>query len=138
MRSATPWSDVLSYLVEATGETLYMVGVSTVIATAFGVPLGVWLQLTAKGGLRPNATVHRLLSFVTDLGRSMPFIVLLVALTSVTRLIVGGGLTRLGETPVARFRLGLNGERADSALEWIGEAGGAVQRSLKGPQGVAA
>jgi D-methionine transport system ATP-binding protein len=52
--------------------------------------------------------------------------------------IVGGGLTRLGETPVARFRLGLNGERSDSALEWIGEAGGAVQRSLKGPQGVAA
>jgi D-methionine transport system ATP-binding protein len=52
--------------------------------------------------------------------------------------IVGGGLTRLGETPVARFRLGLNGERSDSALEWISEAGGAVQRSLKGPQGVAA
>lgn len=92
MRSATPWSDVVSYLVEATGETLYMVGVSTVIATALGVPVGVWLQLTAKGGLRPNTAVHRILSFVTDLGRSMPFIVLLVALTSVTRLIVGGSI----------------------------------------------
>ena len=92
MRSATPWSDVLSQLVEATGETLYMVGVSTLIATANGIPHGVWLQLTARGGLRPNAAVHRVLSFVTDLGRSMPFIVLLVALTSVTRLIVGGSI----------------------------------------------
>jgi D-methionine transport system permease protein len=33
VRSATPWPDVVNYLVEATGETLYMVGVSTVIAT---------------------------------------------------------------------------------------------------------
>ncbi|MFE2754776.1 methionine ABC transporter ATP-binding protein [Actinosynnema sp. NPDC059335] len=52
--------------------------------------------------------------------------------------LLGGGLTRLGETPVARFRVGLKGERADSALEWISEAGGSVRRTLSGPQGVAA
>ncbi|MEU5691671.1 ATP-binding cassette domain-containing protein [Actinosynnema sp. NPDC020468] len=52
--------------------------------------------------------------------------------------LLGGGLTRLGETPVARFRVGLTGERADSALEWISDAGGAVRRTPKGPQGVAA
>jgi D-methionine transport system ATP-binding protein len=52
--------------------------------------------------------------------------------------VLGGGLTRLGETPVARFRLGLTGERADSALEWISEAGALVRRTPKGPQGVAA
>ncbi|RKT52490.1 methionine ABC transporter ATP-binding protein [Saccharothrix australiensis] len=52
--------------------------------------------------------------------------------------LLGGGLTRLGETPVARFRVGLTGERSDSALEWIAEAGGAVRRTLAGPQGVAA
>jgi D-methionine transport system ATP-binding protein len=52
--------------------------------------------------------------------------------------LLGGGLTRLGETPVARFRVGLTGERADSALEWITDAGAAVQRAPKGPQGVAA
>ena len=92
MRSATPWSDVVELLVEATGETLYMVGVSTLIATLFGIPVGVWLQLTSPGGLRPQPALHRILGFVTDLGRSMPFIVLLVALTSVTRLIVGGSI----------------------------------------------
>ncbi|AHH94152.1 ATP-binding cassette domain-containing protein [Kutzneria viridogrisea] len=52
--------------------------------------------------------------------------------------VLGGGLTRLGETPVARFRVGINGERADSALEWISEAGAVVRRTPKGPQGVAA
>jgi D-methionine transport system ATP-binding protein len=52
--------------------------------------------------------------------------------------LLGGGLTRLAETPVARFRVGLTGERADSALEWISDAGASVQRTLKGPQGVAA
>jgi D-methionine transport system ATP-binding protein len=52
--------------------------------------------------------------------------------------VLGGGLTRLAETPVARFRLGITGERADSALEWISEAGALVRRTPKGPQGVAA
>lgn len=52
--------------------------------------------------------------------------------------VLGGGMTRLGDTPVARFRIGLSGERADSALEWISESGAVVHRTPKGPQGVAA
>jgi D-methionine transport system ATP-binding protein len=52
--------------------------------------------------------------------------------------VLGGGMTRLGDTPVARFRIGLSGERADSALEWIADAGAVVHRAPKGPQGVAA
>ncbi|GAA1334625.1 methionine ABC transporter permease [Saccharothrix algeriensis] len=89
MRSATPWSTVLDDTLVATGGTLYMVGVSTLIAVLLGTPLGVWLQLTAPGGLRPSPVVHKLVGFVVDLGRSMPFLVLLVLLTSVTRLLVG-------------------------------------------------
>ncbi|RKT52491.1 methionine ABC transporter permease [Saccharothrix australiensis] len=89
MKSATPWPTVFDYLVTATGETLYMVGVSTLIATVLGVPVGVWLQLTAPGGLRPRPLLHKLLGFVVDLGRAMPFLVLLVLLTSLTRLVIG-------------------------------------------------
>ncbi|WP_231904971.1 methionine ABC transporter permease [Saccharothrix espanaensis] len=74
----------------ATGQTVYMVGVSTLIAVVLGIPLGVWLQLTAPGGLRPRPVVHKLLGFVVDLGRSMPFLVLLIVLMSFTRLILGG------------------------------------------------
>jgi D-methionine transport system permease protein len=80
---------VVDYLVTATGETLYMVGVSTLIATVLGIPVGVLLQLTAPGGLRPRPLLHKLLGFVVDLGRAMPFLILLVVLTSLTRLVIG-------------------------------------------------
>jgi len=52
--------------------------------------------------------------------------------------VIGGGLTRLGDTPVARFQIGVRGERADSALAWIADRGVVVHRTQKGPQGVAA
>ncbi|OZM73520.1 ABC transporter ATP-binding protein [Amycolatopsis antarctica] len=51
---------------------------------------------------------------------------------------IGGGVTRVGETPVAHFRLGLRGERSDVALAWISERGGHVTHTARGPQGVAA
>ncbi|QFZ16642.1 methionine ABC transporter permease [Saccharothrix syringae] len=89
MRSATPWSTVFDTVLAATGETLYMVGVSTLIAVLLGTPVGVWLQLTAPGGLKPRPVLHKVLGFVVDLGRSMPFLVLLVVLTSLTRLLLG-------------------------------------------------
>jgi D-methionine transport system permease protein len=88
-REPTAWSEVVALLGPATGETLYMVGVSTVLAAAFGIPLGVLLHLTAPGGLHPHRTLHRVLGAVVDLGRAMPFLVLLVLLLSVTRFIVG-------------------------------------------------
>jgi D-methionine transport system ATP-binding protein len=52
--------------------------------------------------------------------------------------IVGGGMTRLGDTPVARFQIGVTGARADAALGWIAEAGGLVRTAPRCPQAVAA
>lgn len=52
--------------------------------------------------------------------------------------VLGGGLTRLGDTPVARFQIGVSGERADSALAWIADRGAVVHVPTRGPQGVAA
>jgi D-methionine transport system ATP-binding protein len=52
--------------------------------------------------------------------------------------VIGGGLTKLGDTPVARFQVGVRGERADSALAWIADRGAIVHRATTGPQGVAA
>ncbi|QWF81961.1 methionine ABC transporter ATP-binding protein [Amycolatopsis sp. CA-230715] len=51
---------------------------------------------------------------------------------------IGGGLTRVGDTPVARFRLGLRGAQTDAAVAWISERGGHVTHTARGPQGVAA
>ncbi len=50
----------------------------------------------------------------------------------------GGGVTKIGETPVARFRLGVTGDRVDAALGWLAERGAFVQRTLSGPRAVAA
>jgi D-methionine transport system ATP-binding protein len=52
--------------------------------------------------------------------------------------VLGGGLTRLGDTPVARFQVGLRGERADGALAWIADRGAVVHRTPTGPQAVVA
>ena len=53
--------------------------------------------------------------------------------------IVGGGVTKIGETPVARFRLAMNGsDRTDAALGWLADRGAHVRRLLTGPRGVAA
>lgn len=51
---------------------------------------------------------------------------------------IGGGLTRVGDTPVARFRLGARGEQVDSALAWIAERGAQLSHPKRGPQGLAA
>lgn len=52
--------------------------------------------------------------------------------------VIGGGVTRIGETPVARFRLGLSGDRTTAALGWLEERGGSVRQLARGPRSVAA
>lgn len=97
MNDVTPWSEVVELLGEATGETLYMVLVSTVLAVAGGLPLGVLLHLTSPLGLTPKPLLYRVLGIVVDVVRSVPFVVLLVVLASFTRLLVG---TSIGSTAV--------------------------------------
>ncbi|RBY84583.1 methionine ABC transporter permease [Blastococcus sp. TF02A-30] len=89
------WDRIAPQLAEATWDTLYMVGVSTVLTVLIGVPLGVLLTVTAPGALSPQPLVHRVLGLVVNLGRSLPFIILLVLVAPVTREIVG---TTIGST----------------------------------------
>lgn len=76
-------------------ETLYMTVVSTGLAYVIGLPLGVVLYITDKGGICPNKIVNGILGFVINLLRSAPFIILLITILSVTRAIVG---TTIGST----------------------------------------
>lgn len=70
-------------------ETLYLTFVSTLIAYLIGIPLGVLLNITSKNGIHPNKWVNVPLSFIVNIFRSIPFIVLMVALLPVSDLIVG-------------------------------------------------
>ena len=75
--------------VQAFNETLLMVGVSSAIAIFCGLLLAVTLVVTAPGGLYPKPKFNKILSIVVNMFRSVPFIILLVALIPVTRFLVG-------------------------------------------------
>ncbi|MBX9395964.1 ABC transporter permease [Streptomyces sp. TRM72054] len=83
------WSDMQPLLQQACTETLVMVGWSTLIAVVAGLPIGVLLVLTDKGGLLQNTVVNKVIGQIVNVGRSMPFIILMVALMSFTRWVTG-------------------------------------------------
>jgi len=82
-------------LLNATGETLYMVLLAALFTVAIGLPVGVLLFLTRPQGILPNRTISLLLNALVNTGRALPFVVLLIALIPFTRLLVG---TTLGST----------------------------------------
>ncbi|BFO19983.1 hypothetical protein SHKM778_63710 [Streptomyces sp. KM77-8] len=83
------WSEMQPLLEQACTETLIMVGWSTVIAVVGGLPLGILLVLTDKGGLLQNALVNKVIGQIVNIGRSLPFIILMVALMNFTRWVTG-------------------------------------------------
>ncbi|WP_211716673.1 methionine ABC transporter permease [Nocardiopsis sp. MG754419] len=89
------WPNMWPSLWLGTQDTIYMVWWATVFSVLFGLPLGVLLVATDKGGLIPAPTVRAVLSAIVNIGRSLPFIVLMVAVLSLTRFLVG---TTLGPT----------------------------------------
>ncbi|THE31206.1 ABC transporter permease [Vibrio cholerae O1 biovar El Tor] len=76
-------------LLTATWQTLYMVAIAGAVGFALGIPLGVILHTTKKEGLLENLPLNRALGAVVNIGRSAPFLVLMVAIIPVTKLIVG-------------------------------------------------
>ena len=82
-------------LIEALGQTIYMVGISTILATLIGFILAIVLVVTNDGGLKPNKIINSILGFVVNTLRSFPFIILVVAIIPLTRAIVGKSI---GET----------------------------------------
>ncbi|UOV17024.1 methionine ABC transporter permease [Pantoea agglomerans] len=82
-------------LLNATGETLYMVLLAALFTVAIGLPVGVLLFLARPKGILPNRAISLLLNTLVNTGRALPFVVLLIALIPFTRLLVG---TTLGST----------------------------------------
>ena len=89
------WPVLLESLWIETGITLYMVAVATLITVLFGLPLGVLLVTTDRGHIWEKPRLNRVLGAIVNVGRSLPFIILLVAVAPLTRLIVG---TTIGPT----------------------------------------
>ena len=82
-------ANLIWLLWEATLQTLYMVAASTVLGTAFGLPLGVFLATSQQGELLSAPWLNKMLGLVVNATRSVPFIILVVAIIPLTRAIVG-------------------------------------------------
>lgn len=82
-------SQVIVMLLEGIRDTLYMTLASTLFGYIIGLPMGIVLTVTDKDGIRPNAAVYKVLDVISNLLRSIPFIILLIVLIPFTRFVVG-------------------------------------------------
>ncbi|MFC3023049.1 methionine ABC transporter permease [Vibrio zhugei] len=90
MHELVSWVSQNSELIlTATWETIYMVLASGIIGFVVGIPLGVVLHTTKQNGLLENPQVNRVLGAIVNVGRSVPFLVLMVAIIPLTKLLVG-------------------------------------------------
>lgn len=108
---------ILSLLLEATLQTVYMVLVASVVATLVGVPLGVLLYITRKGNILAKPLLHRSLAMLVNMTRSIPFIILMIAVIPMTRLLVGTSIgTNAAIVPLSLAAMPFIARIVDSAL----------------------
>lgn len=82
-------NEMITMLVDGTVDTLYMTLMSTLFGYVLGLPMGILLAVTDKEGIRPNALIYKILDFIANLVRSIPFLILLILVIPVTKAIVG-------------------------------------------------
>ena len=80
---------MINLLISALGDTLIMVFASALFGCLLGLPLGVALHVTKAGQILANPLLNKVLGVIVNVGRSVPFIILLVAIIPLTRFIVG-------------------------------------------------
>lgn len=82
-------NEVINMLMRGIADTLYMTLVSTFMGYVIGLPMGIVLAVTHKQGITPNKFIYKLLDFVANVVRSVPFLILLIVLIPFTKLVVG-------------------------------------------------
>lgn len=81
--------EVMDMLIKGIGETLHMTLGATIFGYVLGLPMGIIMVTTSKDGIRPNAGVYKVLDVIVNIGRSIPFLILLILLMPLTKAIVG-------------------------------------------------
>ena len=114
------FAEVLPLLSKALGETIYMVVVSMAIASAIGVPLGVLLHTTAKGQILENIFINQTVGSVVNAVRSIPFIILMVAIIPLTRFLVGSAIgTTAAIVPLVIASIPFIGRQVETSLKEV-------------------
>lgn len=82
-------SQIITMLLEGIRDTVYMTLGSTLLGYVLGLPMGIILTVTDKDGIRPNKVVYRIFDLISNVVRSVPFLILLILMIPVTRFLVG-------------------------------------------------
>lgn len=113
-------AEMMPLLTKALGETIYMVAISMLIASAIGIPLGVLLHVTAKGEFLDASMINRSIGAVVNAVRSIPFIILMVAIIPLTRLIVGSAIgTTAAMVPLVIASVPFIGRQVETSLREV-------------------
>ena len=111
---------IVSLLWQSLGETMYMVAVSSFLSAFFGIPLGVLLLVTDKGHILENAAINKPLGAVVNMLRSIPFIILIVAIIPLTRMIAGSSIgTTAACVPLTLAAIPFAGRLVETALKEV-------------------
>lgn len=111
---------IVSLLWQSLGETMYMVAVSSFLSAFFGIPLGVLLLVTDKGHILENAAINKPLGAVVNMLRSIPFIILMVAIIPLTRIIAGSSIgTTAACVPLTLAAIPFAGRLVETALKEV-------------------
>ena len=113
-------SDMIPLLSKALGETVYMVAVSMVIASIVGIPLGVLLHTTGKNQILEAPVLNRIIGAIVNAVRSIPFIILMVAIIPLTRLLVGSAIgTTAAMVPLVIASIPFIGRQVETSLKEV-------------------
>jgi D-methionine transport system permease protein len=112
--------DLGALIFSALGETLEMVAISALVAAIAGVPLGVLLTITDRGGVLENVPLNRVVGAIVNATRSTPFIILMLAIIPLTRLIVHTSIgTSAAIVPLSVAAIPFFGRLVESALREV-------------------
>ena len=90
--------ELLSLLGHGTIDSLYMIIICTVVSYIIGLPIGVSLIVTAPGGIRPLGIYNKVVGFIVNILRSVPFLILMIALMPYIRKLIGTGIGKEAAT----------------------------------------
>ena len=112
--------EMIPLLTKALGETVYMVAVSMAIASIIGVPLGVLLHTTDKGQILESLPLNQTIGSIVNALRSIPFIILMVAIIPLTRLLVGSAIgTTAAIVPLVIASIPFIGRQVETSLKEV-------------------
>lgn len=113
-------SDMIPLLSKALGETIYMVAVSMAIASVLGIPLGVLLHTTSRGQILESTALNRIIGAIVNAIRSIPFIILMVAIIPLTRILVGSAIgTTAAMVPLVIASVPFIGRQVETSLKEV-------------------